>query len=127
MGTVEPVAPVTHLSDAKRKLLDKLLRGEMKIAPKRLPPISPRTSEGPFPLSHTQQQIWLHAQMAPDLPVYTEPFTVHRRGPLDADVLERCLVEIIRRHEIWRTTFDTVDGRPVQVVRPAPSHFPLSA
>jgi hypothetical protein len=31
----------------------------------------------------------------------------------------------VRRHEIWRTTFDTSDGQPVQIVHPAPETFPL--
>jgi hypothetical protein len=53
--------------------------------------------------------------------------TIHRKGPLDAAVIERSLLEIIRRHEIWRTTFGEVDGRPVQVVHPAPGdlHIPV--
>ena len=38
--------------------------------------------------------------------------------------LERSFNEIIRRHEIWRTTFSIVDGEPVQIVHP-PTHFAL--
>ncbi len=53
--------------------------------------------------------------------------TIHRKGTSDAAVIERSLLEIIRRHEIWRTTFEEVNGRPVQVVHPAPGdlHVPL--
>jgi amino acid adenylation domain-containing protein len=40
-------------------------------------------------------------------------------------VLERCLVEIVRRHEIWRTTFDLVAGQPVQMVQSSPETFPV--
>src|SRR6185295_3519702 len=36
----------------------------------------------------------------------------------DVAALERSLREILRRHEAWRTTFPSVDGAPVQVVRP---------
>ena len=37
-------------------------------------------------------------------------------GPLDLAAFERSLAEIVRRHEVLRTTFASVDGRPVQVV-----------
>ena len=43
----------------------------------------------------------------------------HLHGPLDAAVLERCLSEIVRRHESFRTTFPAVDGAPAQVIHPA--------
>jgi aspartate racemase len=70
-------------------------------------------------LTFSQQQVWLHAQLAPDTPLYNEPFTIHRNGPLDVAVLEAAFTEIIRRHEAWRTTFPVVDGEPVQTVHPA--------
>jgi len=75
-----------------------------------------RGERGPAPLSFAQEQIWLHGQFAKDL--YNESVTVYRRGPLDVPALERSLGEVIRRHEAWRTTFKTIDGRPVQMVQP---------
>jgi amino acid adenylation domain-containing protein len=63
--------------------------------------------------------------MAGDVPFYNETMTVYRQGPLDLATLERCLVEVIRRHEIWRTTFEVIGGEPVQVVHPAPHEIPL--
>lgn len=71
------------------------------------------------PLSFAQQQIWLHAQMVPQLPVYNEPVTVRYRGALDVRVLGRTLTDIVRRHEAWRTNFRVIDGEPMQVVQPA--------
>jgi len=65
--------------------------------------------------------IWLHSQLTPDLPVYNEPLTIHRKGPLDVGALESSLSEIVRRHEAWRTTFVTVDGRPSQAIQPPPA------
>jgi hypothetical protein len=43
-------------------------------------------------------------------------------GPLEPDVLERSFNEIIRRHEVWRTSFETKAGQPVQIVHP---HRPM--
>jgi amino acid adenylation domain-containing protein len=45
-----------------------------------------------------------------------ETVIVYRRGALDLRIIKHCLAEIIRRHEIWRTTFDTIDGEPAQVI-----------
>jgi hypothetical protein len=39
-------------------------------------------------------------------------------GLLDVDVLERCLTEVIRRHESLRTTFEERDGQPIQLIHP---------
>jgi len=86
-------------------------RGAASIAPR------PLGAEA-IPLSFAQQQIWLHALRAPDLPLYNEPLTIRRTGPLDLGALQWALDEIIRRHEAWRTTFAEHGGRPVQLVRP---------
>jgi amino acid adenylation domain-containing protein len=68
------------------------------------------------PLSFAQQEAWLQAELAADLPVGNQPVTIHRRGPLDAGALEGALADLVRRHETWRTTFRIEDGAPVQVV-----------
>jgi len=107
------------LSAAKRRLLETYLRGDLPGTPP--PAIGRRPAGAPIPLSHGQQSLWLHTQLAPHLPVYNEPVTLHRRGPLDVAALERSLGEIVRRHEAWRTSFAVRDGRPVQVVQPAPT------
>ena len=102
--------------DAKRKLLERYLRGELSIRPeaRRIPRRKPGEA---IPLSHAQEQVWLHAQMAPDLPLYNEPVTIHYSGQLDVGILRRSFNEILRRHEAWRTAFREVDGRPVQEVQ----------
>jgi len=123
-GAGDAKLPVAGLSPLKRQLLETYVnRGaENAAATARIPP---RPPEAPAPLSFAQQQVWVHAQMAGDTPFYNETVTIYRQGPLHVEVLERCLLEIIRRHEIWRTTFDTVDGEPVQIVHRAPCEFPL--
>ena len=35
---------------------------------------------------------------------------MHLRLPVDAGIIERCLVEMSRRHESLRTTFHTMRG-----------------
>jgi len=117
--------PPVELSDAKRKLLEKLLRGGGNRATAAEQQIPRRTSDSPAPLSLFQEQFWTHAQIVQGLPVFNETMTIVRHGPLDPRLLERCFVQIVGRHEIWRTTFDKINGEPVQVVHPAPTEFPI--
>jgi amino acid adenylation domain-containing protein len=82
-------------------------------------PILRRPPGVPAPLSLAQEQVWLHAQLAPELPLYNESLVLRHRGPLNQNALVRSLNEIIRRHEALRTTFPLVDGVPRQIVREA--------
>ncbi len=77
----------------------------------------PRTGES-VPLAFGQQQLWFLEQMDPGTPVYNLPAAIRGAGVLHPAVLERCLAEIERRHEILRTGFGLVDGAPVQIPRP---------
>jgi amino acid adenylation domain-containing protein len=72
-----------------------------------------------FPASFSQQRLWFLDQLAPGSSAYNLPSAVRIRGPLDPRVWQRCLDEIVRRHEALRTTFAQVDGRPVQRVAAA--------
>jgi surfactin family lipopeptide synthetase A len=56
--------------------------------------------------------------LVPEIPIYNEPVTIHRRGRLDVALLERTLTEIVRRHEAWRTVFVLTNGEPVQMIQP---------
>ena len=47
------------------------------------------------------------------------PVTKRLRGPLDVKALGRSLNEIVRRHEVLRTTFVAPGGEPRQVVAPS--------
>jgi len=107
---------MAQYSDAKRKLLEKYFRGELGFRP--ATPEIPRRQRGEvIPLSYSQEQVWLHAQLAPEVPLYNEPVTIHYSGPLHVRALEQSLNEILRRHEAWRTCFTVVDGQPVQEVQ----------
>ncbi|MDX6325735.1 MAG: hypothetical protein QOK15_2089, partial [Nocardioidaceae bacterium] len=87
-------------------------------------PVAPRVETGPAPLSVTQEQLWYFNQLAPESPVYNEAVTIRKDGAFDPTAFRLAFNELLRRHEIWRTTFELVDGEPVQVVGPPPQ-FPL--
>jgi len=104
------------LSASKRQLLEKMMRGGAERSD-RPAPIAPRPKGAPIPLSADQRQVWLHAIMAPDVPLYNESITIHRFGAFDADAMGRAVNEILRRHEAWRTAFVEEEGELVQRVR----------
>jgi thioesterase domain-containing protein/acyl carrier protein len=72
-----------------------------------------------FPPSIAQQGFWLLDQLEPGNPAYNIAVRFRLEGPLDTHLLERALNEIVRRHEVLRTTFDAVDGEPMQAVHPS--------
>jgi amino acid adenylation domain-containing protein len=71
-----------------------------------------------FPLSFAQQRLWFLQQMNPQSPAYNMPVASRLLGRLDAQALAQTLNEIAQRHEVLRTTFQMVDGRPMQVISP---------
>jgi amino acid adenylation domain-containing protein len=108
---------ITGLSAEKRQLLERYLKSagldltEAVIIPQ-------RRDTNKFPLSFAQERLWFMDQLEPNRPIYNLPDTHVFKGPLDFDALQRALTEIVRRHESLRTTFQTVDGDPVQVIAP---------
>ncbi|HKV12758.1 MAG TPA: amino acid adenylation domain-containing protein [Thermoanaerobaculia bacterium] len=83
-----------------------------------LPAIQPVPRDRDLPLSFAQQRLWFLWQLEPESPAYNSPKALRMRGPLDVPALERTLDEIVRRHEVLRTTFPSTDGRPVQRIDP---------
>ncbi len=81
-------------------------------------PITRVEREGELPLSFAQQRLWFLHQLEPDSYAYNLVSAVRLRGLLDVDALGRTLDEIVSRHEALRTTFATVEGRPVQHIAP---------
>src|SRR5215469_1601206 len=98
---------VAGLSPAKRALLEHRLEA--------LGPAIPRRASGDgHPLSFAQQRLWFIDQLEPRNPLYHITRAVRLRGPLDVGALQAALDAIAARHEAVRTTFQSIDGRPVQ-------------
>ncbi|HEV2764145.1 MAG TPA: condensation domain-containing protein, partial [Pyrinomonadaceae bacterium] len=83
------------------------------------PPLRRYARDAELPLSFAQQRLWFLDQLEPESAFYNFSSAVRLRGPLAPEALERTLGEIMRRHEVLRTTFASVEGRPVQIVAPA--------
>ena len=96
------------------RAVDSAMRAKDGLLP---PPIerAPR-HEGPLPVSFMQERTWRMAQIEGRPSSYN--FEVKLEGTLNAAILERCLGEVIRRNEVLRTTFTSIEGQPFQVINP---------
>ncbi|MFL6200195.1 MAG: amino acid adenylation domain-containing protein [Thermoanaerobaculia bacterium] len=101
-------------------LAEAVVRAEKEADVPELPPIRRAPRDRPIPLSFPQERVWFLDQLSAGGNIaYNFNVTLWFRGPLDVDALHRTLEEIVRRHEVLRTSFPAVDGRPVQVIMPA--------
>jgi amino acid adenylation domain-containing protein len=90
------------------------------------PPVRPVRRDGELPLSFAQERLWFLDRLMPGSPFYNLPAGVRLLGPVEFRALEECFNEILRRHEVLRTAFPSVRGRPVQSILPfTPLTMPL--
>ena len=75
-------------------------------------------------MTFAQQRLLFLDQLEPNSTSYSVPWSIRMTGELNVEALERSLNEIVNRHEILRTTFDVIEGQPVQIVS-ASLHVPL--
>ncbi|WJE01554.1 non-ribosomal peptide synthase/polyketide synthase [Streptomyces antimycoticus] len=73
----------------------------------------------PLPLSFAQERLWFLHTLQPEEAGYNSALALRLTGALDVAALSGALDALVERHEALRTTFDDIDGRPAQVVRPA--------
>jgi amino acid adenylation domain-containing protein len=120
-GALEVELPLSAFADHPTLaelsgVIDELRRsGRVAATPKlvRVP------RDAPLPLSFEQEHTWRHARKGREADGYTVATRYRLRGPLDAGVLRECMNYFVQRHEMLRTTFDEVAGKPVQIVHPA--------
>ncbi len=83
-------------------------------------PLVPVERTGRVEVSYAQQRMWFLHQLEPDSASYNVPAAVVLRGSLDVERLRAALEAVGRRHEVLRTVFAEVDGRPVQIIGDEP-------
>ncbi len=105
--------------EQKSEILEFLKKAEGSEQPQ--PPLRTVPRDGSLPLSFAQQRLWFLDQFEPNRAAYNIPLALRLTGALDAAVLQRCLNEVLRRHESLRTCFKTMEGEAVQVIQPAAS------
>ncbi|MFD0305959.1 non-ribosomal peptide synthase/polyketide synthase [Streptomyces sp. NPDC127119] len=118
--TLSPRVVFTHPTPAA---LAELLTGD-RTADEKGPVIAPVARDTTAPMSYAQQRLWFLEEFAPGGTEYVTALALRLRGRLDIPALATALRKLVTRHESLRTTFDTVDGRGVQIVQP-PQEVPL--
>ncbi|AFZ36198.1 amino acid adenylation domain protein [Stanieria cyanosphaera PCC 7437] len=83
-----------------------------------LPPIKPVARERDLPLSFAQQRLWFLAQLETESYAYNGSSILELQGELNLEALTASINEIVRRHEVLRTSFTMVDGQPKQKIAP---------
>ena len=84
------------------------------------PPIVPVARAASMPVSAFQEYFWSYRGS----PAFTFVQRSRITGPLDVQIYKECLSYLTDRHEILRTTFGIIDGRPAQIIHPsAPLSF----
>ncbi|MFJ9034763.1 amino acid adenylation domain-containing protein, partial [Streptomyces sp. NPDC102274] len=71
-----------------------------------------------LPLAPGQQRLWFLNEFTPGSVEYNTAAALRLSGELDGSALREAVTDLVARHETLRTTFETEDGRPVQVVHP---------
>ncbi|WP_414513692.1 condensation domain-containing protein [Nostoc sp. PCC 9305] len=72
-----------------------------------------------FPLSFAQQRLWYIDQLQPGNSAFNISQSMRLVGWLNVAALEQSFNEVVRRHEVLRTTFTVVDEQPFQVIAPS--------
>jgi amino acid adenylation domain-containing protein len=80
------------------------------------PPLTPADRRHDLPLSFAQQRLWFFDQLEPGNLFHNLPNAIRLTGNLDVTALEQAGREIVRRHEVLRTTFARKNGQPVQLI-----------
>ncbi len=118
-----PDDPLGDLSPEQIALLVVRLRREAgRVIADGEPPIVPVPRGGELPLSFGQQRLWFLGQLDPGSHAYNMSSALRLQGTLDRAAVAATFDEIVRRHEVLRTRFPSVDGRPSQRIAPAAPH-----
>ena len=100
-------------------MVERALRAGAGLA---VPPLVPQPRDGALPLSFAQERLWFVHRLLPASSHYNMPSAIRLEGALDPALLAHALEEIIRRHEVLRTSFPALAGIPVQRIAP-PGRF----
>ena len=108
---------IANLSPAKKRLMEKWLQGDIAEAVDGT--VIPRRGDAEvIPLSFSQQRLWFLDQLVGGNPFYNVPAAIQLPVHTSPRILQRSINEIVKRHEVLRTNFVIVDGKPAQLIAP---------
>jgi amino acid adenylation domain-containing protein len=73
----------------------------------------------PIAPTYAQQRLWFLDQFQPGVPNYNLSDRIEIKHEIDIAALQRAVTELVRRHEVLRTSFPAVNGVPMQLIAPA--------
>lgn len=80
--------------------------------------IKPAAVQDYYPLSSAQKRLFILNQFENIGTSYNMPMVFWVEGNLDCNRLEIVMKQLIARHETLRTSFNFIDGNPVQIIHP---------
>lgn len=111
--------PVIDLLDAcSLSELERNVRAQLEKG-RTAPVVHPDSASRPaneYPLSKGQQALWFLYQVAPGSAAYNVASAAKIDARLNAKALKQAFEVLVAEHPVLRTTFSSVDGRPVQRV-----------
>src|SRR5687768_17024853 len=102
-------------STTKQALLEQWKRGRA-VGAASVRAIRRRDAARELSLSFPQERLWFLDRLDQGRTAYNICATFRVRGRLDVGRFSQALHEIVRRHEVLRTTFREVDGTPLQSI-----------
>ncbi|MEN1970718.1 condensation domain-containing protein, partial [Lentibacillus sp. N15] len=106
-----PVRIIFERSTVKQ--LARCLRNQERVENQSIDPVPDRSY---YPVSSAQKRMYVLQQMDLSAMHYNMPGAFLLEGSLEYQHLERAIQKLIRRHESLRTSFEVVNGEPVQIV-----------
>lgn len=79
-------------------------------------PIKRATEKEYYSLSPAQMRMFLTSRMYDKSTAYNLTQALYIHGNIDAAYLKKVLKKLTQRHDAFRTTFDIIDGKPVQKI-----------
>jgi amino acid adenylation domain-containing protein/non-ribosomal peptide synthase protein (TIGR01720 family) len=102
----------------KRPVLKNLADYIKQLPQNKYASIEPAEEKEYYPLSSAQNRMYILQQMELDSTIYNVPEIVELEIEPDRSKLETVFKRLIQRHETLRTSFITIDGRPMQKIHP---------
>ncbi|BAZ50361.1 non-ribosomal peptide synthase [Nostoc sp. NIES-4103] len=111
-----------NLSPEKRELMLKKLQTQTKISSndtvRKFTAIQPISRDKAIPLSFAQQRLWFLDQLEGKNVNYNMAGAIRITGSLQVVALKQAIAEIVQRHEVLRTNFQTANGMTIQTIAP---------
>ncbi len=79
-------------------------------------PIQPLDEKEYYDLSYSQKRLWILHQLQPNSIAYNIPSYFILREKLNEEAFNKAFIKLIERHESLRTSFEVIDGDPVQLI-----------